>query len=144
MIRFQTEDVKFTLRNRALLKQWIKEVITKKKRKAGEISFVFCSDNYLLDINRHYLKHDTYTDIITFDYSLGDHLQPVSGDVFISIDRVKDNAVKYSNSFESELNRIIIHGVLHLLGYTDKTKTHKTEMTKQENGCLKLLKTANL
>lgn len=138
MINLQTENVKFTLKNKTLLKQWIKEVIEKKKRKAGEITFVFCNDNYLLNINKQYLNHDTFTDIITFDYSKEDSKQPISGDIFISIERVKENALKYSKTFENELHRVIIHGVLHLLGYTDKTKIAKEEMTKQENLCLKI------
>lgn len=139
MINLQTENVKFTLKNKTLLKQWIKEVIEKKKRKTGEITFVFCNDNYLLNINKQYLNHDTFTDIITFDYSKEDSKQPISGDIFISIERVKENALKYSKTFENELHRVIIHGVLHLLGYTDKTKIAKEEMTKQENLCLKIL-----
>ncbi len=138
MINLQTENVKFTLKNKTLLKQWIKEVIVKKKRKAGEITFVFCNDDYLLNINKQYLNHDTFTDIITFDYSKEDNKQPISGDIFISIERVKENALKYSKTLENELHRVIIHGVLHLLGYTDKTKIAKEEMTKQENLCLKV------
>lgn len=136
-ITFDTEDVKFTLKNKTLLKQWITSTIEKKKRKPGEIAFIFCSDEHLLNINNEYLNHDTFTDIITFDYSKENHLLPVSGDIFISIDRVKENASKFSKTFEDELHRVIIHGVLHLLGYTDKTKTTKAEMTKQEDACLK-------
>jgi rRNA maturation RNase YbeY len=138
MINLQTENIKFTLKNKTLLKQWIKEVIEKKKRKAGEITFVFCNDDYLLNINKQYLNHDTFTDIITFDYSKEDNKQPISGDIFISLERVKENALKYSKTLENELHRVIIHGVLHLLGYTDKTKIAKEEMTKQENLCLKI------
>lgn len=138
MINLQTENIKFTLKNKTLLKQWIKEVVVKKKRKAGEITFVFCNDDYLLNINKQYLNHDTFTDIITFDYSKKDSKQPISGDIFISIERVKENALKYSKTFENELHRVIIHGVLHLLGYTDKTKMAKEEMTNQENLCLKI------
>lgn len=136
-ITFNTEDVKFTLKNKTLLKQWITTSVEKKKRKAGDIAFVFCSDAYLLNINNEYLNHDTFTDIITFDYSKENHLLPISGDIFISVDRVKENAQKFSKSFEDELHRVIIHGVLHLLGYTDKTKKAKTEMTEQEDACLK-------
>lgn len=155
MINFQTENIKFTLKNKTLLKKWIKSIVDKKKQKTGEITFVFCSDDYLLNINKQYLHHDTYTDIVTFDYSTdnlekvsksGNHKKngmasrTISGDIFISIDRIKENAEKYSKSFENELNRVIIHGILHLLGFTDKTKTAKEEMTKQENSCLNLLK----
>ena len=138
MINFQTENIKFKLQNKTILKQWISSVIAKKKHKTGEITFIFCSDEYLININRHYLNHDNYTDIITFDYSEGDCKQPISGDIIISIERVKENAAKYSKSFENELHRVIIHGVLHLLGYTDKSKKAKEEMTRQEDNCLKL------
>ena len=98
---------------------------------------MFCSDNYLLEINKQYLNHDTYTDIITFDYST--KKEPISGDIYIGIERVKENATTFSKSFENELHRVIIHGVLHLLGYKDKTKPAKQEMTKQEDICLKEL-----
>ena len=148
MISFNTEDIKFTLKNKSKIKSWIVSTI-EKKHKAGDISFVFCSDAFLLEMNKEYLNHDTYTDIITFDYSEGINkkspLPPlqrgsVSGDIFISIDRVKENADKFSKSFEDELHRVIIHGVLHLLGYKDKTKIAKAEMTTQEDLCLKALK----
>jgi probable rRNA maturation factor len=139
MISFHTEDLKFNLKNKTILKHWIVAVIEKKKRKAGEINFIFCSDDHLLGINKQYLNHDTYTDIITFDYSKEDPKQPVAGDIFISVDRVKENAGKFSKSFENELHRVIIHGVLHLLGYKDKTKIAKEEMTKEENKALKSL-----
>jgi probable rRNA maturation factor len=140
MISFHSEGIKFNLKNKAVLKKWIVSTVEKKKRKAGELNFVFCSDDYLLEINKQYLNHDTYTDIVTFDYSKNNPTQAVSGDIFISIDRVKENALKFSKSFEDELHRVIIHGVLHLLGYKDKTKTAKEEMTKEEDNCLKKLK----
>lgn len=140
MISFQVEDIKFNLKNKTVVKNWIDSVIKKKKRTPGEITFIFCSDAYLLTINQQYLNHDTYTDIITFDYSKDNNQLPISGDIFISIDRVKENALKYSGSFENELYRILIHGVLHLLGYKDKTKADKNEMTRQEENCIELLK----
>jgi rRNA maturation RNase YbeY len=139
MITFNNADIKFTLAEKKVLKQWIKSTIELKKRKLGELNFIFCSDAYLLEINKQYLNHDTYTDIITFDYSKEDLKKPVSGDVYISIDRIKENAEKFSKTIENELHRIIIHGTLHLLGYKDKTKIAKTEMTKQEDLCLKAL-----
>lgn len=139
MINFTSEESGFRLKKRTVLKNWINGVIIKSKRKPGEISFIFCSDDHLLKINQQYLDHDTYTDIITFDYSKDDIKQPVSGDIFISVDRIKENAKKYSKSFEDELHRVIIHGILHLLGYKDKTKASKEEMTKQENKCLRSL-----
>ena len=147
MILFQTEEINFKLKNKALLKLWISDTIVRKKCKTGDITFVFCSDDFLLNINKKYLNHTTYTDIITFDYSkeTGDPLphskKPtrISGDIFISIDRVKENAATFSKTCENELHRVIIHGTLHLLGYTDKTKTAKEQMTRQENICLKRL-----
>jgi rRNA maturation RNase YbeY len=140
MISFRNEDIKLSLKNRTALKQWIEAVVKKHKRKTGEISFVFCSDEFLLDMNRQYLDHDTYTDIITFDYSKEDAKQPVSGEIFISTDRVRENAEKFDKPFENELQRVIIHGVLHLLGFGDKTKKAREEMRKQEDLCLKALK----
>jgi rRNA maturation RNase YbeY len=140
MIHFHTQDIKFTLKNKTLLKQWITSTIEKKKRKAGEINFIFCSDDYLLNINKQYLNHDTYTDIITFDYSQENMNLNINGDIYISTERVKENALKFSKSFEDELHRVLIHGTLHLLGYKDKTKIAKAEMTKQEDLCLTALK----
>lgn len=144
MISFHTEDIRFTLKNKSILKQWITIAVQNEKRKIGEISFIFCSDDYLLKMNKEYLNHDTYTDIITFDYSdqppILKRAKGVSGDIFISTERVKENAAKFSKSLEEELHRVIIHGILHLLGYTDKTKVAKEEMTKQEDLCLKALK----
>ncbi|HRG37745.1 MAG TPA: rRNA maturation RNase YbeY [Bacteroidia bacterium] len=139
MIHFHIEDISFTLKNKTRLKKWIVETIEKKKRKTGEINFIFCSDTYLLGINNQYLQHDTYTDIITFDYSKESKNLPISGDIFISIERIRENAKTFSKTTEEELHRVIIHGVLHLLGYKDKTKSAKEEMTKEENGCLKRL-----
>jgi len=139
MISFHNQDSTFNLKNKKKVKAWIVSTIEFKKRKAGDINFIFCSDEYLLSINLQYLKHNTYTDIITFDYSKGDAQLPISGDIFISIDRVKENAISFSKTFDEELSRIMIHGVLHLLGYKDKTKEAKAEMTKQENACLKKL-----
>jgi len=147
MITFNNQEIKYSLKNKTILKQWVIKIIEKKKKKAGEINFIFCSDGYLLNINQRYLNHNTYTDIITFDYSKETNNPPnplfkvefLSGDIYISVDRVEENAKKFSKTFENELHRVIIHGVLHLLGYTDKTKKAKEEMTMQEDLCLKLL-----
>lgn len=146
MITFHNEAVKFNLKNKTRLKTWITSTIIKKKRKAGDISFIFCSDEFLLEMNKQYLDHNTYTDIITFDYSKdplsgsGQAKQlPISGEIYISVDRVKENAGKFSKTFDDELHRVIIHGILHLLGYGDKTKAAKEEMRKQEDLCLKAL-----
>jgi probable rRNA maturation factor len=144
MITFHTEDIVFTLKNKARIKKWIIQTIEMKKRKAGAINFIFCSDSYLLSINEQYLNHHTFTDIITFDYSKDLKNIPLSGDVFISIDRIQENAVTFSKTVENELHRVIIHGILHLLGYKDKTKDAKEQMTKQENACLKLLEKMTL
>ena len=139
MISFHTENIKFTLKNKTILKKWITSIIEKKKRKPGDLNFIFCSDEHLLGINKQYLNHDTYTDIITFDYSKEDVKMPVAGDIFISIDRVEENAKKFGKSFENELHRVIIHGTLHLLGYKDKTKAAKEEMRSEEDRALKTL-----
>ncbi len=140
MISFHSENIAFNLKNKTILKKWIHLTIEKKKRKTGAITFIFCSDDFLLNINKQYLNHDTFTDIITFDYSKENSGLPISGDIFISIDRVGENAKKFSKSFEEELRRVIIHGVLHLLGYTDKTKKAKEEMTQEESRSLNMLK----
>ncbi|EFK96884.1 conserved hypothetical protein [sediment metagenome] len=139
MISFNSAEISFNLKNKKALKFWIKSVVQEKNRKTGDISFVFCTDDYLLEINKQYLNHDTLTDIITFDYSKENPQQAISGDIFISIERVKENAKKFNKTFENELNRVMIHGVLHLLGYGDKTPKDKVEMTRQEDLCLKLL-----
>jgi rRNA maturation RNase YbeY len=139
MITFNNQDISFTLKNKILLKKWINTVIEQKSRKTGNINFSFCSDHFLLDINKKYLNHNTFTDIITFDYSKQSPKQVISGDIFISINRIEENAKKFSKTFGNELHRVMIHGVLHLLGYTDKTKLSKAEMTKQEDLCLQIL-----
>ena len=115
----------------------IEALIFNENKKEGELSFVFCSDEYLLKMNIDYLKHDFYTDVITFDYSEGDI---ISGDVFISIDRIKENAEKYNVTFENELQRVMIHGVLHLVGYKDKTEEELKQMREKESQYLNILK----
>ena len=137
-ITFSTQDVAFNLKNKMAIKKWIASLIKSHGKKVGEIGYMFCSDNYLIEVNRSYLNHDTYTDIITFDYVEGDL---VSGDIMISIDRVKENAVTFNTSFENELHRVIIHGVLHLLGQGDKTKDEAAMMRKREAEALDLWNT---
>jgi rRNA maturation RNase YbeY len=105
------------------------------EKRVGDISFIFCSDEYLLSVNRKYLNHDYYTDIITFDDVEGN---VINGDIIISVDRVKENSIEFQTSFENEIHRIIIHGVLHLLGYKDKVKKDKILMTQKEDLYLKL------
>lgn len=139
MITYQTEDTAFRFRFRRLTSRWIREIIAQADLKTGDLSIVFCSDPYILKINQEYLGHDYYTDIITFDYCEGDVL---SGDLIISVDTVRANAVEYgAASFDEELHRVIIHGVLHLIGFDDHTPEDQAEMRRQENAALALLKT---
>src|SRR6201999_3513639 len=119
VIRFFEEDIAYKLKQKAAVKQWVTETINAEGYKLKELTYIFCSDNYLLQINQQYLNHDTYTDIVTFDNS--DTEKVVVGDIFISIDRIRENALKFSVPETDELHRVIIHGVLHLLGYKDKT-----------------------
>ncbi len=127
-----------SFKKRTILKQWIKAIVENNKKEVGEISYIFCSDEQLLEINKEFLNHDYYTDIITFDYSETD---VVSGDLFISIERIKDNAKTLKTSYQEELHRVIIHGVLHLLGYKDKTEEESENMRKLEDECLLILST---
>ncbi len=119
-------------------KNWIKGVIESYESRVGDISFIFCSDSYLLKINQEYLNHDYYTDVITFDYCDG---KITSGDIFISVDRIKENASLNNVPYSVELQRIIIHGVLHLLGFHDNSPELKLRMTEAENLALELLHT---
>lgn len=129
-INFFNEDVPLPKLKKRKLVNWIKKVILSEGKKIGEISFIFCSDNYLLEVNKKYLDHDYYTDIITFDYVEDDIIQ---GDIFVSVDRVKENSVTFMANFEDEIHRILIHGILHLLGYKDKVKKDKYLMTTKED-----------
>ncbi len=136
-INFFSEDITFEIHNPSIYQKWIEDVITSKEKIPGNINFIFCSDEHLLNINIEYLNHDYYTDIITFDYTEN---AIISGDLFISIDRVKDNANAIGINFIDELNRVLVHGVLHLLGYKDSTKEEKNNMRSLEDDCLKKLK----
>ncbi len=136
-ITFFNEEIEFRLKGKQALKDWINIVIEKEGKKKGDISFIFCNDNYLSQINVQYLKHHTLTDIITFDYT-SDNKGKVSGDIFISVERVKENAENLKIPFVNELHRVIIHGVLHLLGYKDKSKADKALMRQKEDNCLSL------
>jgi rRNA maturation RNase YbeY len=135
-IQYCSEDISIPKIQKRKITRWIKETITSEGKVTGDISFIFCSDAYLLEVNKQYLNHDYFTDIITFDY-VENNL--ISGDIFISCDRVKENAAQFKTGFENELSRIIIHGVLHLLGYKDKSKKEKLRMTDKENFYLKEL-----
>ena len=133
-INFYSEN-EFELQREESYVSWIEGVIESENKKLEEISFIFCDDDYLLDINMKYLDHDTYTDIISFDYSVGNILQ---GDIYISTERVEENAREYNVSFEEELRRVIIHGVLHLCGYKDKSEEESSLMRLKEDEKLKL------
>lgn len=137
-IEFVSEDVDFTLPNETKIKEWIYNIIKDHQFRLENLTYIFCSDDYILQINVEYLNHDTYTDIITFNNA--DETGIIESDIFISIDRIKENADNLSVGFDNELHRVLIHGVLHLLGYDDKTETLKEEMRSKEDYCLSLLK----
>jgi len=130
-INFFEEDTTFKPKQKAQLRQWIKDAVVAEGFKLKELNYIFCSDAYLLQINQQYLDHDTYTDIVTFDNSEveGD----IVGDIFISIDRIRENGAKFKTGEADELHRVIIHGALHLLGYTDKSVVTKQKMTQKED-----------
>ena len=136
MIYLHSEDIDFTYPDPEKLETWLKGVAKDENKTTGEISIIFCSDDYLLDLNKKFLNHDYYTDVITFDYSEQDI---ISGDIFISIDRVRENAQIYGQKFIDELNRVIVHGLLHLAGYKDKSEEEQKQMRQKEDFYLKKL-----
>ncbi len=129
MIDFNYET-DFEIPNEPQISEWISSVISSENKSEGEINYIFCDDEYLVQINEQYLKHDTLTDIISFDYSIGNE---ISGDIFISTERVLDNAKDFNVDFEEELRRVMIHGVLHYCGFKDKTKQDEQTMREKEN-----------
>lgn len=133
---FSNGDIDFSVGDEELVKKWIAEIVTRHQKKLGKINYLFCSDQMVYDMNVRFLNHDTYTDIITFDYVVGNQ---VSGDIIISVDRVGENAKTLSTSFDDELHRVIIHGVLHLLGFKDKTPEDAAMMRNKENESLQIL-----
>ena len=135
-IRFFSEDISFKIDLPRKKTLWIKEVARREKKTIKEINYVFCSDKYLLQLNQGFLNHKTLTDIITFDNSEGKN--GLEGEIYISIERVQENAIKFNNEFEDELHRVMIHGVLHLIGYKDKKPSEKALMRKKEEACLSL------
>jgi probable rRNA maturation factor len=137
MISFQNLSISFKLKEKTKIKLWIKTIIDKEKHALGTINYMFCNDDELLEINLKHLNHNTLTDIITFDYTED---KKISSDIFISVDRVLENAKKFEVTFEEELRRVMIHGVLHLCGYKDKSKPDAELMRKKENWALKLFK----
>ena len=135
MIRYFCEDIRFTFKNKLANNRWLKMVAGSEIRKIGDINVIFCSDNYILDVNMKYLQHDYFTDIITFDYCEG---KVLSGDLFISVDSVRENSIEFGTDFEEELHRVIVHGVLHLIGYDDHTEEDKIVMRQKENYYLQM------
>lgn len=145
MIRYFTEDTTFTLKGKRLISKWLKLVSQENGHVLGELNYIFCSDPYLLAINQQFLDHDYFTDIITFDNS-DDFFQEtgrkgVSADIYISVDTVKANGAAYGEGFERELHRVIVHGLLHLVGYDDVSEWKQRRMRAAENRALKLLDT---
>ncbi len=136
MISYFTENVKNPLKNKRKINAWIKAVARKYGKTIGEVAYVFCDDERILDVNRQYLQHDYYTDIITFDYCEDNVL---NGDIFISLDTVASNAEEFGTTFDDELHRILIHGILHLCGQEDKSPDARKEMTRKEDDALAML-----
>ena len=132
-ITFHTEEIPYNLPDKALFRRWITETAAEYGKSVGQLAFVFCSDAYLLEINKQYLNHDYFTDIITFDYSEG---EMISGAIFISVDRVQDNACENNVDNKTEMQRVVIHGILHLCGLKDKTKIDAQNMRKSEEKAL--------
>ena len=135
MVSYFLQDIDFVFKHKRLNNSWLKLVAESEIKKLGNINIIFCSDNYILDVNVKYLGHDYFTDIITFDYCEKNIL---SGDLFISIDTVRDNAEFYKTEFKDELNRVIVHGLLHLIGYDDHTPEEQKIMREKENYYLEL------
>lgn len=135
MVRYFFEDTDFHFKPKRFTSSWLKTVAESEIRKLGDVNIIFCSDNYILDINQRYLQHDYFTDIITFDYCDGNIL---SGDLFISVESVRENALEYGTEFDEELNRVIVHGILHLVGYDDHAEDDIVVMRSKENYYLDL------
>ena len=134
MIEFNYES-EFTLDNEEAIAAWLSAVIVSENKTLGEINYIFCDDEYLHKINLEYLNHDTLTDIISFDYTMGNE---VSGDIFVSVERVLDNSKDYNTSFEDELKRVLVHGVLHYCGYKDKSEEDEQLMRQKEDEKIKM------
>lgn len=130
MVSYFFEDTNFKFNRRRLTSQWLKFTAESEIKRIGQVNIIFCSDNYILDINQNYLQHDYFTDIITFDYCEG---KTLSGDLFISVDTVRENAIFYGTEFDDELNRVIVHGLLHLIGYDDHSEEDQKTMRSKED-----------
>ena len=135
-IAFYAEDIKLPAIKKRAVGNWVKEVAATYGKKVGDISYIFCSDEKILEVNRQYLQHDYYTDIITFDYTEGNR---IAGDLFISLDTVRTNAEQFGATYDTELHRVIIHGILHLCGINDKGPGEREIMEQAENKALALL-----
>lgn len=135
MIRYFTEDIKFEFKDKLSNNRWLRLVASSEVKKLGDINIIFCSDNYILDVNMKYLQHDYFTDIITFDYCEGNVL---NGDLFISVDSVRENASYYGTEFPDELKRVMVHGILHLIGYNDHSEDDIKVMRSKEDYYLSL------
>lgn len=129
-IQFFSEGISFTLKNKTGIRKWLNQVISEEQKGPWYINFIFCNDEYLFELNKTYLKHQTFTDILTFPYE--HETDEISGDVFISIDRVIENAAEFHQEFDQELKRVIVHGVLHLIGYSDEGKNKKSMTAKED------------
>ena len=135
MIQFNYET-DFKLEDEKKIQNWISSCIDSYDFTEGEINYIFCDDEYLLKLNEEFLKHDTFTDIISFDYTLG---KLISGDIYISVERVQENALNFNQTFDNELNRVMIHGILHYFGFKDKSEKDSLQMRSEEDKCLSLL-----
>lgn len=134
-INYQSQDIKFVLKEKRKVSKWINDVIKSHQKKLGNVSYIFCSNQYILELNQQYLNHNYFTDIITFDYCF-DNI--VEGDIFISIDTVLDNSHRFKTNFYDELLRVIIHGILHLVGFSDKTAKQQKQMRVLEDEALSI------
>lgn len=134
-VRFNSQDIKFVLKEKRRVASWVKRIAQRHNKIVGELSIIFVNDSFILSINKQYLNHNYFTDIITFDYSVKNFIE---GDIFISIDTVKSNSEKFCTSFNNELLRVIAHGVLHLLGFKDKEMEEQEEMRRNEDLAIKL------
>ena len=135
-IYFFNENINFLLKKKKIIRNWLTNVIEYEDNRIGNINIILCNDDFLFRLNQQYLQHNTYTDIITFD--LSEEAESVEGDIYISLDRAKENAKKFNQTLDSELSRLMVHGLLHLMGYTDKTKVQKKMMTEKEDFYLSL------
>jgi rRNA maturation RNase YbeY len=136
-INFFDEEIRSSLTDKRIIKNWIRQIASSKGFKIISLNYIFCSDEYLLDINSRYLNHNDYTDIITFDQS--EKPDELEGDIYISVDRVEENAKIHNNIYQQELCRVLAHGLLHLCGFKDKSTVQKEEMRREENDALSLL-----